>query len=113
MAGKNTKENKTKLRVNDEVVVINGKNRSQRGKLLAIDKKSGRVIVQGVNQKKRFVRPSQENPKGGVVEIEAPLHISNIMYYDAKTKKGSRIKFTVDKNGKKIRVLASSGKEIG
>jgi len=106
------KLNKTKLKVNDEVVVLSGKQRTQKGTLLAIDKKSQRVIVQGVNLKKRFARPTQENPKGGIIEIEAPIHISNIAYYDAKSKKGSRIKSGTDKNGKKIRVLVSSGKEL-
>jgi len=113
MAVKSSKQIKTKLRVEDEVIVISGKSKNQRGKILVIDKTGGRVIVQGVNQKKRFVRPSQENPKGGVVEVEAPLQLSNVAYYDAKSKKGSRIKITVDKNGKKVRALTSSGKELG
>ncbi|MES0490743.1 MAG: 50S ribosomal protein L24 [Leptospirales bacterium] len=113
MAIKSKKPIKTKLRVEDEVIVISGKSKNQRGKILVIDKTGGRVIVQGVNQKKRFVRPSQENPKGGVVEIEAPLQLSNVAYYDAKSKKGSRIKIAIDKNGKKTRVVTSSGKELG
>jgi len=104
---------KTKLRIDDEVVVIAGKNRSQRGRIIAVDRKRGRVIVQGVNMRKRFQRPTQENPKGGVVEMEAPMHITNVQYYDSKSKKPSRIKAGVDKNGKKVRVLVKSGKELG
>ncbi len=104
---------KTRLRVEDEVIVIAGKNKNQRGRIIAIDANRGRVIVQGVNMRKRFARPTQENPKGGVVEMEAPLSLSNVMYYDAKTKKPSRIRFGVDKNGKKVRILVKSGKELG
>ena len=104
---------KTRLRVDDEVVVIGGKNRSQRGRIIAIDRKNGRVLVQGVNMRKRFQRPTQENPKGGVVEMEAPMHISNVQYYDSKSKKPSRIKVGADKNGKKVRILVKSGKELG
>ncbi len=103
---------KTRLKVDDEVVVISGKNRKARGKILALDKEKGRVVVQGVNLKKRFSRPTQENPKGGRVEIEAPIHISNVMYFDAKAKKGTRLKIGQDKNGKRVRLSVTSGKEI-
>lgn len=103
---------KTKLKVGDEVIVISGKNRKQRGEILALSREGQRAIVQGVNMRRRFAPPSQENPKGGIVEREAPVHLSNLMYYDSKAKKGSRIKIDVDKNGNKIRVAASSGKAI-
>lgn len=103
---------KTKLKVNDEVIVISGKHKKSRGKILAIDKKNSRVLVQGVGLRKRFTRPSQENPKGGVIEIESPLHISNVMYYDSKAKKGTRVKFGSDKNNKKVRLSVATGREI-
>ncbi|RME93824.1 MAG: 50S ribosomal protein L24 [Candidatus Hydrogenedentota bacterium] len=103
---------KTKLKVDDEVIVISGKHKKARGKILAIDKKRGRVVVQGVNLRKFFVPPTQENPKGGVMEIERPIHISNVMFYDSKAKAPSRIKMGVDKNGKKVRIAVKSGKEI-
>ncbi len=103
---------KTRLKTGDEVVVIAGKAKGQRGEILAIDREKGRVWIKGVNMRKRFERPTQENPKGGVVEREASVHISNVMIFDAKTKKGSRIKMGWDKNGKKIRVLVKSGKEL-
>ena len=103
---------KTKLKIGDEVIVISGKSRGDRGKILAIDKKNGRVIAQGVNMKKRFARPTQENPKGGIMEAEAPLHISNVQYYDSKAKAGSRIKSSLNKAGKKVRVAVKSDKEI-
>lgn len=104
---------KTRLRVDDEVVVISGKSRNQRGRIITIDRKRGRVVVQGVNMRKHFQRPTQENTKGGVVEMESPIHISNVQYYDSKTKGPSRIKVETDKNGKKVRVSVKSGKELG
>lgn len=104
---------KTKLKINDEVIVISGKNKSGKGKILAIDFKKGRVIVQGVNLRKRYARPTQENPKGGEIQIEHPVAISNVMAYDSKTKSRSKIRTEINKNGEKVRVYAKSGKEIG
>lgn len=103
---------KTRLRVDDEVVVISGKNRKARGKILAIDSKRGRVVVKGVNLRKFFSRPTQENPKGGIIEIERPIHISNVMYYDSKAKAPTRIKMGEGKNGEKVRIAVKSGREI-
>lgn len=108
---KNNKKMKTKIKVNDEVIVISGKMKSQKGKILAMDREGGRVIIQGVNLRKRFLRPSQENPKGGVVDVEAPIHISNVQILDTKTKKPSRVRMEI-KDGKKYRVTAKSGKEL-
>lgn len=103
---------KTKLKVNDEVIVITGKNRKARGKIMKINRGKGVAFVQGVNMRKRFLRPSQENPKGGIVEMEAPIHLSNIMYYDSKSKTGVRIKSGLDKDGRKSRISSKSGKEL-
>lgn len=102
---------RTALKAEDEVIVIAGKEKGKRGKILYIDRLRDRVYVQGVNKLKRYVRPSQENPQGGQVEIEAPMHISNVMYYDAKAKKGVRIGYEM-KGGKKVRVTRPGGKEI-
>jgi len=104
---------KTKLRVDDEVVVISGAAKAQKGKILAIDHDKNRVFVQGVNLKKRKMRPTQENPKGGILEVESAIHLSNVALFDAKSKGPSRIKMATDKNGKKVRVLAKSQKELG
>ncbi len=104
------KRKKTKLKVNDEVIVIAGKHKGKRGKILFIDRLGDRVIVQGVNLRKKFIRPSQENPQGGMIEIESPIHISNVMYYDPKLKKGVRLGFKYE-DGKKIRVIRSNKQE--
>jgi large subunit ribosomal protein L24 len=94
------KKIKTRIKVNDEVIVIAGKMKSRKGKILAVDRERGRVIVQGVNLRKRFLRPTQENPKGGTVDMESPIHISNVQILDSKTKKPTRIKMEI-KDGKK------------
>jgi large subunit ribosomal protein L24 len=107
------KHRKTKLKVNDEVIVISGKHKGKRGKILYIDRLRERVIVQGVNKIKKYVRPTQENPQGGQIEIEAPIHISNVMFYDPKLKRGVRIGYKFE-DDKKIRVARGKGgnKEI-
>ncbi|MCS7204682.1 MAG: 50S ribosomal protein L24 [Leptospiraceae bacterium] len=107
------KHKKTKLKVNDEVIVIAGKHKGKRGKILYIDRLRQRVIVQGINKIKKYVRPTQENPKGGVIEIEAPIHISNVMFYDPKLKRGVRIGYKFDED-RKVRVARGKGggKEI-
>ena len=103
--------NNTKLKKNDNVVVISGKDKGRRGKVLFIDTKKGRVIVEGVNKKKKYVRPSQENPKGGVISLEFPVHISNVMLFCEKCKKGVRL--GVDqKSEKKVRVCVKCNKAI-
>ncbi|MCS6984201.1 MAG: 50S ribosomal protein L24 [Leptospiraceae bacterium] len=103
---------KTRLKRGDVVVVIAGKAKGQKGEILAIDREKGRVWVKGVNLRKRYERPTQENPKGGVVEREASIHISNVMIYDPKAKKPSRIRMGVNKQGKKVRILVKSGTEL-
>lgn len=103
---------KTKLKTDDEVLVIAGKAKGDKGEILAIDREKGRVWVKGVNLRKHFERATQENPKGGIVEREASMHVSNVMIFDSKAKKGSRLKAKLDKNGKKVRVLVTSEKEL-
>ncbi|MCE9599910.1 MAG: 50S ribosomal protein L24 [Spirochaetia bacterium] len=103
---------KTKLKKDDEVIVVAGRQKGKRGKIMTLDKKNARVVVQGVNRVKRFQRPSQENPKGGTVELEQSMPISNIMFYDAKAKKGVRLGFKVSPDGKKVRVTRPDGREV-
>lgn len=103
---------KKRLKKDDTVIVIAGKEKGKKGKVLFIDNKNDRIVVEGVNQRKKFMRPSQENPKGGIVNIEAPMHISNVMYYDDKQKKGARIRYEVSENsGKKNRIIKDKKNE--
>ncbi|MDE1171548.1 MAG: 50S ribosomal protein L24 [Verrucomicrobium sp.] len=73
------------LKKGDEVVIIAGTQRGKRGKVLKINRNSNRVLVEGVNMIKKAIRPTQENPKGGVNELEGSIHISNLMLASAHT----------------------------
>ena len=98
------------VKTGDTVYVISGKDKGKVGKVLKALPEVGRVIVEGVAVAKRHTKPSQANPQGGIIDKEMPIHVSNVMAYDPANKKGSRIGYKfVD--GKKIRVLKSSGKE--
>ncbi len=102
---------KTKMKKNDNVVVISGKDRGRRGKILFIDKKKGRAIIEGINKKKKYVRPSQEYPKGGVISLEYPINLSNVMLFCEKCKKGVRLGIK-EKDDNKTRTCVKCGKSF-
>jgi large subunit ribosomal protein L24 len=102
----------TNLKKDDEVIVISGAQKGKRGKILHIDRVREMVFVQGVNKKRRFQRPSQENPQGGSIEVEAGINISNVMYYDSKKKKGVRLGIKRNEAGNRIRITRPDGKEV-
>lgn len=106
------KKKKIKLKKDDEVIVIAGREKGKRGKIMFIDREGERVVVQGINRIKRYQRPSQENPQGGVLEIESPLHYSNVMLYDSRTKKGVRLGVERGRDGVRTRVARPGGKEV-
>ena len=97
-----------KLKVNDEVVVVAGKDNGKSGSVVRINSKKNEVIVNGVNLVKKALKPSQENPQGGFAEVERPLHISNIAVVSPKTKKATRVRIE-EKDGKKVRVAVACG----
>ncbi len=101
-----------KLVKGDKVIVISGKDKGKIGNIQKALPKEHKVIVDGVNVRKKHVKPSQTNPEGSIQEIFAPIDVSNVMYYDEKSKKGSRIGYKFDKDGKKVRVLKLNGKEV-
>lgn len=98
-----------RIKKGDLVKVITGKDKDKEGKVLAIDKKSNRAIVEGVNMVSKHTKPSMTNQQGGIVSQEAPIDISNIMYvHNGKT---TKIGYTfVD--GKKVRIAKSTGEVI-
>lgn len=100
-----------KIKKGDLVAVIAGKDKGKQGKVLELLTKQSRVLVEGVNRVKRHTKPSQKNPQGGILEKEAPLHISNVMLVDPKTNKGGRIKI-VAKGKERVRVFKKSGTEL-
>jgi large subunit ribosomal protein L24 len=101
---------KTKLKKNDTVQVIAGKDKGKTGRLLRINRKSGRVLVEGVNMVKKAQRRRSQNETGGIIEIEAPIDISNVMYV-AKDGKPTRLGFRVE-GGEKVRFSRRTGETI-
>ena len=92
------------------VKVISGNHKGMEGKILNVFPKKNRVIVEGVNFRKRASRPTQENPSGGFVEREAPLHISNVMVVNNGT--ATRVGYKVLDDGNKIRISKKTKEEI-
>ncbi len=97
-----------KLKLNDEVIVIAGKDKGRKGKLLKIDRKNNKVVVEGVNKVKKALRPTQQNPNGGIVDVESPLNISNIAIVSPKTGGATRVKIE-KRDGKNVRVAVKCG----
>lgn len=100
-----------KLKVNDVVVVRTGASAGKTGKVLSINAKTNKVVVEGVNEVKRSIKPSQQNPEGGFATKNLPIHASNVALVDSKTNKPTRVGFEV-KDGKKVRVARKSGSVI-
>lgn len=92
----------------DTVKVISGDNKGKIGKVLKVLVKEERVVVEGVNIVSRHTRPSNANPDGGIIKKEAPIAISNVMFYDTKENKVSRIGYKVE-DGKKVRYAKKTG----
>ena len=99
-----------KLKTGDKVVVISGANKGKEGKITKV--LDDKVIVEGVNVRKKHLKPKNNNGNGEIVEVERPIHRSNVMIIDPKTKKPTKIKIDFDKNGKKIRISKKSNEKI-
>jgi large subunit ribosomal protein L24 len=102
-----------KIRSEDEVIVISGKDRGRTGKVLRVDPKRDRVYVEGLNIVKRHQRPEPNAPQraAGVIEREGPIHISNVMLIDPKTNKRTRVGVTRE-GGVRNRVTRASGTKL-
>ena len=100
-----------RIQKGDQVVVISGKDKGKKGKVMKFDAESNRVLVEGVNLVKRHMKPNPRMQQGGILEREQPIHASNVMAVDPKTGKGTRVKTKTDDKGVKVRV-AKSGEEI-
>jgi len=106
-----------KIRKNDNIIVIAGNSKGSTGKVLKVFPKQNRVIVEGVNLRKRHTKPNQDNPNGGILEMEAPIEASNVMLVDPKTNEPTRIGSKIiidDKTGKKkiVRVSKRTGEML-
>lgn len=96
------------LKVNDEVQVVAGKDKGKVGKVTKLLPKKNRVVVEGVNLVKKCMRPTQENPDGGIATMESSVHRSNVMVVSPKTKKPTRVRIE-SRDGKNVRVAVSCG----
>jgi large subunit ribosomal protein L24 len=101
-----------RIRKNDEVIVISGKDRGKQGKVLRVDPPKQRVYVEGLNIIKRHTRPTPGSMQpGGVIEKEGPIHVSNVALRDPRDKKPTRVK-TVEEHGKRLRASVRTGVKI-
>jgi large subunit ribosomal protein L24 len=101
-----------KIRRDDEVIVLAGKDKGKRGKVLSVVTESGRVFVEGVNLIKKHQKPvPQLNQAGGIVDKEASIDVSNVAIYNSETGKADRVGFKFE-DGKKVRIFKSTGKTI-
>ncbi len=100
-----------KIKKGDKVVVTTGRDQGKRGEVLKSLPSENRVIVQGVNVVKRHQRPTQTS-QGGIVEKEAPIHVSNVLHEDPKDGKPTRVGFKVLDDGRKVRFAKRSGEVI-
>jgi len=96
----------------DMVEIIAGDQKGATGRVLRVIPKKNRVVIQGHNLVKKHVRPSRKNPQGGRINIEQPIHISNVLPVNPKTSKGSKVRYKLEKDGSKKRI-ATNGVEIG
>lgn len=99
-----------KLKTGDKVVVVSGSDKGKEGKITKI--LDNKVIVEGVNIVKKHLKPKNNNGTGEIIEMEAPIHVSNVMLSDPKTKKPTKVKIEKDSKGKKIRISKKSNEKI-
>lgn len=102
----------SRLKQDDRVVVITGRDKGRQGRVLKVLREVDRVIVEGINVVKRHTRPTPQNPEGGIIEKEMPIHASNVMLWDDEANARTRVRHQTDDDGKKQRISAKSGKVL-
>ena len=105
-------QGKCRIKKGDTVMVIAGRDRGKRGKVLQVHLQQGRVTVEKLNIVKRHTKPTQKNRQGGILEREAPLAISNVMPFCEAAQKPSRIRMKIFEGGRKIRVFQKAPDEV-
>lgn len=101
-----------RIKSGDTVVVISGKDKGKKGKVLEVILSKDKVLVEGVNSVTKHQKPNQKNPQGGMVHKEMPIHVSNVMLFDAKAGKGVRVGSKRLENGEKVRISKKTGEQI-
>jgi len=103
---------KIRLKKGDKVVVLVGKDKGKTGTVMSTHPSLNKVTVENINVVKRHMKPTQTNPKGGIIEKTKPVPVSNVAVIDPTSKKPSKIGYKFDKEGNKVRIYKASGKEI-
>ena len=103
---------KLHIKKDDTVIVLAGEDKGKTGKVLKVLVEKNRAIVEGVNIVSKSAKPSAKNPQGGIVKMEAPIHISNLSLIDHKSGKATRVAVKKTDDGKKVRIAKKSGEEI-
>ena len=107
-----TKRTRMHIRRGDRVRVIRGNDAGREGTVMQVLPKQNRVVVEGVNERKKHARPTEANPEGGIITFFAPVHASNVMLLDPTTGDPTRVRRAADETGKRQRVAVRSGKPI-
>ncbi len=103
----------SRIRKGDSVIVVSGKGKGRKGKVLKVDPKKQRLIVESVNLFKKATKPTKNNPKGGIIQKESPVHISNVMLICSSCSKPTRPGYLVAKDGTKVRICRKCEAELG
>ena len=103
---------KMHIRRGDRVKVIRGNYAGTEGTVLRVLPQENRVVVEGVNQRKRHMRPTQDNPDGGIVTFEAPIHASNVMLIDPGSGEPTRVRSRIDADGTRERIATKTGNPV-
>ncbi len=101
-----------RIKKGDKVVVVAGKDKGHTGEVLRVYPKDDRVLVAGANVRTKHIKRTQENPQGGRVQREFPIHISNVMLADPKTGKPTRVRIHTLESGRRVRIAVRSGEQI-
>ncbi|MBC8258496.1 MAG: 50S ribosomal protein L24 [SAR324 cluster bacterium] len=107
------KKSRPTIRREDTVIVISGKEKGRTGRVLTVDWKRERLLIEGVNMVTRHTKPNATNQQGGMIKVEAPIHYSNVQLYNPTLKRGVRTKMQTSDAGVKNRVCVKSGEVLG
>ena len=103
---------KLNIKKGDTVYVLSGEDKGQQGRVLSVQAAKQRAIVEGINIVSKSTKPSAKHPQGGIVKMEAPIHISNLALIDPKSGKPTRVGYRVNEKGEKVRYAKKSGEEM-
>ena len=113
MKTKQPKKRRATIRREDTVMVISGRDKGRTGRVITVDWKRERLLIEGVNMVTRHTKPNAANQKGGLIKIEAPVHYSNVQLYNPTLERGVRVKIQTSDAGVKNRVCVKSGEVLG